>query len=84
MLKEMREEDERFEKMVEAANAAAKTLAGLEAEDAMYALSIAVANILEETIPPEDWLAAMAAFQSSVSASLDHECDCDADHGTEH
>ena len=84
MLNETREEEERFEKIIEAANATAKTLAGLAAEDALYALSIVVANVLGEVIPPEDWLRAMAAFQSSVSASLDHECDCDADHGTEH
>lgn len=81
MLNETREEDERFEKVIEAANAAAKTLVGLEAEDALYALSIVVANILEEVIPSEHWLMAMAAFQSSVSASL--ECD-ETEHGTEH
>jgi len=83
MLKELRsEEDERFEQVVERANAIAKLLRGMEAGDALYSLALATGSVLEEAVQPEERFAAMAGFLSAVSVSL--EPDCDADHGTEH
>jgi hypothetical protein len=82
MLKEIREEEERFEQVVERANAIAKILRGMEAADALYSLSLATGSVLEEAVPPSEWLAAMAGFHSAVAVSL--EPTDNAEHGTEH
>lgn len=80
MLKELRSEEEQREAVERVLRAIAKAVAKSRNGDALTALGISAAEIIEHTIEPELWAATIRDLHSVIIGTL-YGCDGEADHG---
>ena len=78
------EDQHQIERIETAATTISKSLVGMSNDDALTALVVVMADVIDQGFDPSQWHLALAEISMTLAANLGKGCDCDAEHGTEH